>query len=225
MQVSYPFSRDQCQNPLTACFQGYWRVEQVFWGKPGPVNVGSLPLVVDSAHHPGLPRGPPLSSLPAVRVQSGHVDHPMEWIPGERQPRVPDRPLFGPMEYLTLVGGDLRQHLSDMLGGTAPFFWSVIAPLVLVAFWLGGLYGLWETWFRRSDDVDGASGPVFKTLFSLFLATLVVCSGAALEHLVLGDGHFHSRIWEDWWTWSAASSQLGLSIPPCAYLKRRTSME
>ena len=98
------------------------------------------------------------------------------------------------MEYLALVGGDMRNFLSGFLGDTAPFFWSVVAPIFLALFWFGGLFALWETWFHKKSDVESSSGVIFKLFVSLFLISLVVCSGAALEHLLLGEGHIHSRL-------------------------------
>jgi hypothetical protein len=98
------------------------------------------------------------------------------------------------MEYLALVGGDLREFLSGFLGDTAPFFWSVVAPVFLAIFWLGGIYALWETWFRKPGEGNSSGGPVFKLFATVFLLALIVCSGAALEYLLLGNGHLHSRV-------------------------------
>jgi hypothetical protein len=98
------------------------------------------------------------------------------------------------MEYLVLVGGDLRGSLSNSLGDFAPFFWSVVVPVGLAIIWLGGLYALWETWFRHGGADDTGGGGFFKVFFSLFMVTLILCAGAGLEFLVLGEAHMQSRI-------------------------------
>jgi hypothetical protein len=98
------------------------------------------------------------------------------------------------MEYLVLVGTDLKLILSRSLGETAPFFWSYVAPVVLALLWAGGLYGLWENWFRKGEAGKEEGRILVKLGFSLLLVSMVLCSGAALEHLVFGDPLIHSQV-------------------------------
>jgi len=98
------------------------------------------------------------------------------------------------MEYLVLAGNELQASLSQSLGEYAPFFWSVIAPVGLAILWLGGVYTLWESWFRQGSGEERGGNLVLKLLFSLVIVTLVLCSGAGLEFLLLGDGHLQSRV-------------------------------
>ena len=98
------------------------------------------------------------------------------------------------MEYLVLVGRDLKEVLSRSLGDTAPFFWSFVAPVVLAVLWVGAFYGLWESWFRRGDPGEDGGHLGFKLFFSVFLLSIILCSGASLEYLFLGDPWVHSRI-------------------------------
>jgi hypothetical protein len=98
------------------------------------------------------------------------------------------------MEYLVLVGTDIKLILSKSLGETAPFFWSFVAPVVLALFWAGGLYGLWEAWFRRGEPGEAGGRLGLRLLFSLLLISLVLCSGAGLEYLLLGHPLIHSRV-------------------------------
>jgi hypothetical protein len=98
------------------------------------------------------------------------------------------------MEYLVLAGSELQASLSQSLGEYGPFFWSVIAPVGLAILWLGGLYTLWESWFGQGSEKESGGSLVFKLLFSLIIVTLVLCSGAGLEFLLLGDGYLQSRV-------------------------------
>ena len=98
------------------------------------------------------------------------------------------------MEYLVIAGGGLQESLSSSLGEYAPFFWSVVAPVGLGILWLGGIYTLWETWFGRGNDPESGGGFFFKAFFGLVLMALILCSGAALEYLVLGHGFVQTRV-------------------------------
>jgi len=98
------------------------------------------------------------------------------------------------MEYLVLAGSELQASLSQSLGEYAPFFWSVIAPVGLAILWLGSVYALWESWFRQGSEEERGGSLVFKLLFTLVMVALVLCSGAGLEFLLLGDGHVQARV-------------------------------
>jgi hypothetical protein len=64
----------------------------------------------------------------------------------------------------------------------------------LAILWLGGIYTLWETWFGRGHDPDTGGGFFFKFFFGIVLVALILCAGAALEYLVLGDGFVQARV-------------------------------
>ena len=98
------------------------------------------------------------------------------------------------MEYMILVGGELRSSLSQSLGEWAPFFWSAVAPIGLAILWLGGIYALWQSWFPGSSDEETGGGLIFRLFFSFFIVAMILCAGAGFEHLVLGDGFIHARI-------------------------------
>ncbi|MBT8398702.1 MAG: hypothetical protein HKO65_04500 [Gemmatimonadetes bacterium] len=98
------------------------------------------------------------------------------------------------MEYLTLVGGELRSSLSQSLGDWAPFFWSAAAPILLAIFWLGGIYILWQSWLPNSSVEETGGGLLFRLFFSFFIVAMILCAGAGFEHLVLGEGLIHARV-------------------------------
>ncbi|MFH1763134.1 MAG: hypothetical protein ABIF09_02980 [Gemmatimonadota bacterium] len=98
------------------------------------------------------------------------------------------------MEYLVLAGSDLQATLAQTLGEYAPFFWSVIAPVGLAILWLGGIYVLFETLFRGGNEEDTGGSFLFKLVFGLVTITIILCAGAGLEFLVLGEGHVQASI-------------------------------
>jgi hypothetical protein len=98
------------------------------------------------------------------------------------------------MEYLTLVGGDLRSHVSEVLGTTAPFFWSVIAPVFLAAVWIWALYALLQSWFGRSENGERGGSLPGKLFMTVFLLLVMVSAGTAFETLVLENPQVHSRL-------------------------------
>jgi hypothetical protein len=98
------------------------------------------------------------------------------------------------MEYLTLMGNDLKTSLSQSLGENAAFFWSVIAPVGLAIIWVGSLYALWESWFRNGEAKERGGGLLFKALFTFIMVGVVLAAGSAFEYLVLGEGMVHARL-------------------------------
>lgn len=98
------------------------------------------------------------------------------------------------MEYLALMGGDLKSTLSASLGQHAAFFWGVIAPAGLLLIWAGSLYALWESWFRDSGMKETRGSLILKLLFTVMMISLMLISGTALEYLVFGGGLAHARV-------------------------------
>ena len=98
------------------------------------------------------------------------------------------------MEYLALMGQDLRASLSPTLGQHAAFFWSVVAPIGLALIWVGCVFALWETWFRNGDAKETGSTITFRLFFTVMMSFVVLASGSALEYLLLGGGLVHARV-------------------------------
>jgi len=98
------------------------------------------------------------------------------------------------MEYLALMGNDLRSSLSPALGQHAAFFWSVIAPVGLALIWVGSVFALWETWFRSGDGKASSAGLLLKFFFTVGMVLAILASGSALEYLIFDGGMVHARI-------------------------------
>jgi hypothetical protein len=101
------------------------------------------------------------------------------------------------MDYLVLIGGDLQEVFSNVLGGAAPFFWSTAAPIGLAILWLLSVHALLASWFQTggdSEDHSGGGSVFVRLLFSLVLAVVILSAGSAFEFLVFGGGFVHSQL-------------------------------
>jgi hypothetical protein len=98
------------------------------------------------------------------------------------------------MEYLVLFGNGLKGSFSGILGEGADFFWTKAVPVGLALVWLVCVYGLFSTWILHGREPKERGVFFPRLLFSLFLLTMILGSGAGLEFLLLGEGLIHSQV-------------------------------